>query len=339
MKLAIHHRDNSFSDRWITYCKDNNITYIIVDCFSTTIIETLLSEKITHLMWHFHHASTNDIVVSNYVLNSIEKTDVKVFPNWNTRWHFDDKVAQKYLMEVLELPFAKSYVFYDKEVAKKHIKTFNFPIVSKLKRGAGSTNVKLLYSIEEAYNQVNLMFEKGIQAVGSSLSNLDQKFRVARKIKNPLQLFKKVLNHIKKTKQENNLGNIEKGYVYFQDFMAKNDFDTRIIVVGNKAFGIRRFNKANDFRASGSGKIYYKHTEIDIQFVTLAFEATTKIGAQCLAFDFVYDENKKPSIIEICYAFSMYAYDECEGFWDDTLSFHEGKFNPQYFMIANLLNE
>ena len=183
------------------------------------------------------------------------------------------------------------------------------------------------------------MFDKGIQATGSSFSNLDQKLRLVRKIKNPIFLFKKVLNHIKKTKKENNLSNVEKGYVYFQEFMAKNDFDTRIIVVGNKAFGIRRFNKANDFRASGSGKIDYNHQEIDKKIIKLAFQATNKIGAQCLAFDFVYDANKKPSIIEICYAFSMYAYDECEGFWDDSLNFHSQKFNPQYFMIENLLKE
>ncbi len=32
----------------------------------------------------------------------------------------------------------------------------------------------------------------------------------------------------------------EKGYVYFQDFIPNNTFDIRIIIVADKAFGIKR---------------------------------------------------------------------------------------------------
>src|SRR5690606_24651491 len=123
---------------------------------------------------------------------------------------------------------------------------------------------------------------------------------------------------------------IEKGYVYFQEFMPRNQFDTRIIVVGNKAFGIRRFNRPGDFRASGSGQIDYDIKSIDVNFVKTAFIAAKRIKAQCLAFDFVYDIEKNPKIIEVCYAFSMVAYDRCEGYWDDELNFHKGLFNPQF---------
>ena len=31
MKIAIHHRQGSFSDRWIEYCKENGINFKIVN--------------------------------------------------------------------------------------------------------------------------------------------------------------------------------------------------------------------------------------------------------------------------------------------------------------------
>ena len=339
IKVAIHHRENSFSERWIEYCQANSIDYIIVDCFDTDIIENLKKEKATHLMWHFHHASSQDIQVSGYVFNALESLGIKTFPNHNTRWHFDDKVAQKYLFESLDIPCARNRVFYSKDKASQFINNTSYPIVSKLRRGAGSTNVKLIYNSEEGKEVIDLMFDKGVVSTHKPLGNLDQKVRIAKKIKNPVKLMSKVYTHFKKTNKERKLANIEKGYVYFQEFMPNNDFDTRIIVVGDKAFGIRRFNKENDFRASGSGKIDYSSDVIDEIFVKTAFIATKKIGAQCLAFDFVYDEDKNPKIIEICYAFSMKAYDDCEGYWDDKLNFYKEKFNPQFFMIENLLKE
>ncbi len=133
------------------------------------------------------------------------------------------------------------------------------------------------------------------------------------------------------------MANAEKGYVYFQEFMPNNDFDTRIIVVGDIAFGIRSFNKANDFRASGSGKIDFDVSKIDLETVKIALNVTEKIGGQCLAFDFVYDVNKVPKIVEVCFGFSMKAYDACPGYWKRDLSFVEGTFNPQEFMMENFL--
>ncbi len=43
MKLAIHHQsgNDSYSDRWIEYCRNNKIEYEIVNCYDTDIIEQL----------------------------------------------------------------------------------------------------------------------------------------------------------------------------------------------------------------------------------------------------------------------------------------------------------
>lgn len=339
MKIAIHHRESSFSERWINYCIDNNLNYVLVNCYASDILNVLKNKNITHLLWHYHHSSSKDLRVAPYVLNTADKIGVKTFPNFSTRWHFDDKVAQKYLLESIDAPLVPSKVYYTKEESEKIIKSEQFPIVAKLRRGAGSTNVKLLNSQSEAKDYINQMFGEGISASGKTLSNLNQKVRVAKKIKNPFNLIKKTYRFILRNKKERKTNDIEKGYFYYQKFMPNNEFDTRVVVVANKAFAIRRFTRKGDFKASGSGLIDYNINEIDEELIKLAFQTSKKLDAQCLAYDFIYNSEGHPRIIEICFSFSMLAYDNCEGFWDDNLKFYRGKFNPQYMMIESLLKE
>jgi glutathione synthase/RimK-type ligase-like ATP-grasp enzyme len=338
MKIAIQNRAGSFSERWIEYCKNKNINYIIVNCYSNQIIEILKKENITHLMWHINHASSKDLMLFPYVMNSADKIGIKTFPNFETRWHFDDKIAQKYLFESISAPYIESHVSYSKATAFSFLNETELPIVAKLKRGAGSTNVKLIKTKEEATDYVNTLFDKGILSSSKPLENINQKIRIAKKIKNPIQLIKKTIGFLKRNKSERKLSLPEIGYVYFQKFMKNNSHDTRIIVVGDMAFGIVRYNSKNDFRASGSGKIGYDITKINIEMVKISFEITKKIGAQCLAFDFVYDQNNEPRIIEACFGFSIKAYDNCPGYWNDKLEFVEEKFNPQEVMISNFIS-
>src|SRR5690606_25942573 len=142
MKIAIHHRPGSFSDRWIEYCKQQGIEYKIVNCYDSNIIEQL--KDCDALMWHHHHGNVKDVIAADKILFALEHAGVKVFPDFKTSWHFDDKVAQKYLLEAIGAPMVPSYVFYDKKEAIEWANKTTYPKVFKLKGGAGSANVKLV---------------------------------------------------------------------------------------------------------------------------------------------------------------------------------------------------
>ena len=135
------------------------------------------------------------------------------------------------------------------------------------------------------------------------------------------------------------MGGKEKGYVYFQDFIPNNLFDIRIVVIGDKAFGIKRMTRKNDFRASGSGNIFYTKSEIDERCVKIAFDVNDKIKSQSIGYDFVFDVNNDPLIIEISYGYNPSAYDACEGYWDKDMNWYEGKFNPYEWMIEDLISK
>ena len=130
----------------------------------------------------------------------------------------------------------------------------------------------------------------------------------------------------------------EMNYVYFQDFIPQNDCDIRVIVIGMRAFAIKRMIRENDFRASGSGFIKYSPKEIPIECIEIAFDISYKLKAQCLAYDFVF-LNNEAKLIEISYGFSRKGYLDCEGYWDNSLNWIEGRFTPEYFMIEDIVED
>ena len=336
MKIAIHHREGSFSDRWINYCEQHSISYKIVDCYATDIINQL--SDCDGLIWHWNQNSYKAFLCARQITQSIEKKGIKIFPNTNTSWHYDDKVGQKYLLEAVEAPMVKSYIFYTKNEALKWLNSTTFPKVFKLRGGAGSVNVKLVKTYNSGRKLIRKAFSSGFSPI-NKLSMLSDRFWVLKRDKN-YHAFIGILkglyrclfpeDFIKFTSKQ-------KGYVYFQEFIPDNTFDTRLVVIGNKCIAVRRYCRDNDFRASGSGLKGYERELFDEQMVKIAFETTKKIGAQSLAFDFIIKDSN-PLIIELSYCYTMGSfYDDCQGYWDENLRWHKEKINPQYAIIEDFI--
>jgi len=337
MKIAIQHREGEeiFSDRWIKYCKINSINYKVVNVFDNDIVKQC--EGCSAFMWHHHPGIFKEVLVAKKILFALEHAGIKVFPDFKTGWHFDDKVAQKYLLEAIGVPLVPSFVFYDKKQALDWAAKISYPKVFKLKGGAGSANVKLVNSENKAIKLINKSFGKGF-AQFDRLANFKERVRRFKSgqdgligiLKGIARLF--IITDFARQQAP------ERGYAYFQEFIPNNNCDIRVIVVGEKAFAIKRMVRENDFRASGSGLIIYEKREIEERFVELAFQANQLIGSSSIAFDFIIDEENKPLIVEISYGYAVEAYDDCPGYWDSNMKWHDGKFNPQDWMIDNIIN-
>ena len=330
MKIAIHHRPGSFSDRWIEYCKENNIPYKIVNAYNTDIVQQV--DDCTAFMWHHTQCDYKDKLFAKQLIYSLEAMGLKVFPDFHTTWHFDDKVGQKYLLEAIGAPLVPSYVFYDKKEAVEWVNQTTFPKVFKLRGGAGSANVQLVPTKKDAIRLVNRAFGKGFPQFNRR-GNLKERIRKYKEGKDTLWGVCKGIGRLFIPTELAKMVGPEKGYVYFQDFIPNNTFDIRIIIVANKAFAIKRLTRKNDFRASGSGMIIYNKEEIDEQCVKIAFIVNEKIKSQSIAFDFVFDADNNPMIVEISYGFIKEVYDPCEGFWNKDLNWHEGPFDPYGWMV------
>jgi hypothetical protein len=99
-----------------------------------------------------------------------------------------------------------------------------------------------------------------------------------------------------------------------QEFVEGNDHDTRVNVIGNRAFAFRRANRPNDFRASGSQIQNDDPSLIDLDTIRLAFDAARVLRMPALCFD-VLRQNGKPVITEISDSFNAPSIGECPGHW------------------------
>jgi glutathione synthase/RimK-type ligase-like ATP-grasp enzyme len=275
--------------------------------------------------------------IAKAILPIIENSfKIKCFPNQSSCWHYDDKVRQFYLLQAAELPVVNSWVFYDRETALKSLKSIPFPLVFKLSSGAGSLNVKLIKDQKHAERLINLMFRKGITEGHWGLLHLLQVYQ---------NNWYKTLKHIAKAifkmpypPTGTEKWQIHKNYVYFQEFLDHNQYDTRVTTAGNRAHAFRRFVRNGDFRASGSNNWDINVNHIDMRMVELALSISKRFNFQSMAYDFLLDSNNEPKIVEMSYLYGGAGFpDFMNGYWDENLFWHEGRFWPQYFELVDLL--
>jgi glutathione synthase/RimK-type ligase-like ATP-grasp enzyme len=336
MRLAIHHKEGSFSERWLEYCRDHRIDAEVVDCLSSDIIAQLASAD--GLLWHWSHGDHVDLLMARHVIQAAQTLGLKVFPDLNTCWHFDDKIAQKYLLEAIKAPMAPARVFYSLESARKWIDQARFPQVFKLRRGAGSANVQIVRDAVQAKKLARTMFAKGLKSVGGYFQDARTKVRKARNRREIWGTLRRMPKTIAGIIQSNREIGRERGYLYLQEFMPGNAFDTRVTVIGDRAFAFTRNVRPDDFRASGSGSIDYDRARIKPQCLQIAFDVAQKIKSQSMAFDFVNDPQGHPVILEISYGYQAKAVYDCGGFWDRSLTWHEGAQWPQDAILTDLVH-
>lgn len=333
--IGIHMKPGSFSDRWVSVCQQEGIGFRTINCLKSDIIAQC--DGLDAVLWHWSHGDVGDVLVARQVIRSLETKGLVLFPNSNTCWHFDDKVGQKYLLEAIGAPLCPTWVWTNIRDAMNWIDGASWPKVFKLRCGAGSSNVRLVWSRAEARKLCYQAFGHGFPAVSGYFS--DMKTR-GRNVKSVGDLLGKVarapeslLNFVMLRRKLHR----ERGYIYFQEFLPKNASDTRITIIGDRAFGFTRRNRLNDFRASGSGSIDYDPQEIDKRCVEIAFRVADRLRTQSLAFDFLYGYKREPIIIEISYCYKASAVYSCEGWWDHEFVWHKGHVWPQDAILKDLM--
>jgi glutathione synthase/RimK-type ligase-like ATP-grasp enzyme len=335
MKIAIHQKKNDFSSKWIEYCESHNIDYRIVNCYSSDIISKL--QDCDALMWHFNQSNPKDVLFARQLIYSLETAGKVVFPDFHTAWYFDDKVGQKYLLEAVEAPLVPTYIFFDRDEALQWSEQVSFPKVFKLRRGAGSANVKIAETRKQAQKFIRKSFGTGFSPYDKWGSIKDRWYKFRKGKASFWNLVKGVLR-LARTTEFAKVSGKERGYVYFQDFIPGNDHDIRVIVIDGKAFAMKRMVRQGDFRASGSGSVRYEKHHFDEKTIQLSFELADKLKSQCLAVDYVY-HNGSPLIVEVSYGFIKEVYYQCEGYWDRELNWHPGPFNAQGWMVEAVLKD
>ncbi len=130
---------------------------------------------------------------------------------------------------------------------------------------------------------------------------------------------------------------LERGYAYFQEWVPDNAYDTRIIVIGDRAWGYRRYPYPGDFRASRSGGPRdYDPGKIDPRMLELAFAISRRLGFRCMAYDMMLLRGE-PVVLELSYTFGFHLLHECPGHWTPTVDWVPGQSWPYDVQVEDFV--
>jgi len=327
----------NYSLKFREILEKNGIQFEIIDPNSEFLMEDLA--RCTHLLFR-HSQGDTDIMLYDSIFHVAKGIlNLKCSPDYYTFWSYENKIKEYYLLKSTGFPVVETRVFWNHVNAYRYLQETDFPIVIKMYKGAGSSNVVKIENIKDGKRIIDRVFGVGVKfgkLPGKSNLFSFSKIGLSAFIRNKLR---SILIDFKFIDQSNPYSEwqIQKDAILFQKFLPDNKFDTRVTVIGKRAFAFRRFVRTNDFRASGSGLLDINPGEIDMRCISTAFVISGKLNFETMAYDFIYDENKEPRICEISYCFVDRIIRDCPGFWDENLSWHEGHNWPQYYQLIDFL--
>jgi glutathione synthase/RimK-type ligase-like ATP-grasp enzyme len=335
MRIGIHKRKNSYSDRWIQYCTEKGIDFKIVNCYNNDIVEQL--EDCDALLWHHIHVDYRDALFAKQLLFAMQQSGKIVFPDFSTGWHFDDKVGQKYLFEALKQKLAPAYIFYTAREALDWISQTSFPKVFKLRGGAASTHVRLVNNRREAKRCIHRAFTRGFSQF-NGWGNFKDKLGLYRDGKETIRSVLVAFLRIIYPEEIGRRRGPEKSYVYFQEFIPNEGFDYRIEIAGDYCIACIRNVRKNDFRASGghAGSFDKKYIKQDV--LDFAFQICDAIKSQSCALDLVrHKDTGELYLIENSYCYGLWEDEFQHGYWDRHGNFYDEEFDSRDWIIESVI--
>ncbi|MDB9153762.1 ATP-grasp domain-containing protein [Parabacteroides distasonis] len=328
----------NYANFWAEYAEKECLQYEIVDLLAEENPINVLKHY-DCLLWHFDNYNYEEMLEARSILYTAKKIGLNIFPNFNEAWHFDDKIAQMYLLQSINAPIPESQVFYDFGSLKTSIKNgmISFPIVAKLRTGSGSHNVKLIKTKSQLLQYGRKMFGRGFKPAPSLIYKTSSNIRsshdwVTFKAKaKRIPEFLRTLSNAKKFPRE-------KGYVYLQEFIPNDNFDMKVVILGDKCTGFYRPVRSHDFRASGGGQFVDDPSIFTEQIIRSAFAVADALKMRCVGFDYVIDTRTgEGKIIEMSYGFAHNVMG-AGGYFDRNCIWHDEPISGPVEIIKMMLN-
>ncbi len=334
MKFLIHHVDGfpqPYPDRWAEFAGRRGVSWEYHDLSGVMSFRDL-SNRFDAVLCRWSLSFPGRAQFPD-ILDILENEyGMLIYPDRKTRWSWDDKIRQNLLFAQYDVKMPRTFIFHLEKEALDWARSATYPVVFKLASGASSRNVVLVHSQSQARHLIRAMFEKGIRTGGEL-----QAIHHGKTGRQWLSEWKRRLANSQEWRYRQSKETIEKSYVYFQELVPGNTCDTRISIIGDRAFGFRRYNRENDFRASGSGRIDWEPTQVSRKAIRIAFDLNKKCGFQCMAYDFVSDQSGEDVLLEACWTFADWAVQKCPGHWNPNLDWIPGPMWPEEAQIEDLI--
>lgn len=337
MKIAIHASTTGFTKRWIEHCERHGIHYGLVDVLASDFMEQIRGYDA--LFWHASHEDARHMLVALPLMSALQSAGVRVFPSPSQLWHFDDKLAQHYFFQAHGFPTPTTTVHFDRRKALQHLENASFPLVMKLRRGSASSNVFLLQSRSKGERLIRKAFSSGFPLYNVRSRYADKLSKTRTPVQKAGILAKWAIRSVFPPPYSRQSAR-ERGYVLLQEFVTNPGEDVRVVVVGDRAVALKRKVRFGDFRASGSGLIDFPDAALNPEFIRLAFEIASTLGARSMGIDFLKSLSGAIYVVEMSYGFPSEDFlDGASGTWSRSLEFIEEPIRLQEWMMDLVLKE
>jgi len=296
----------SFSSRWAELAQARNIEVVPVDVFAADAMGHISGADA--FMWRCPSSAHVRAYAKRFLYALEAGLGIAVFPSLKSSWYFEDKLAQRYFFSAADIPCARTDVFWTREAAEQFCASACYPFVLKLAGGHQSANVRMVRNRREAKFYVEELFGHGVASLGYRPASRSRV--LLRRLRAAAQTLGGHNPYVPGADAE-----LHYGYFYAQEFLPGNEFEISVIIVGNRAFAVRRFIQPGDFRTRGSsGRMDWDPEQIGEDVIRLAFHTAQKLGTQTVALDILH-RDREPVVMELTANYASWVVRKCPGHW------------------------
>jgi len=198
------------------------------------------------------------------ILHSLMDDNI-IIPSFDLFRAHENKGYQSILRKKMNLPQLKEYYFGTFEELLTIIDKIDYPTVLKKPGGSGSTNVRLVHNRGQLIRLVKKLSRKS-----TFLSDF-------------MKRYLKRFVFTNKYTYDNSLESLYYGNFVLQEFIPDLVGDWKILIFYDKYYVLERETRTNDFRASGSGKFFYR--DIDLPMLDFCADIFKKLDVPWLSLD------------------------------------------------------
>jgi len=197
-----------------------------------------------------------------------------------------NKVFMELLRDLMPITIRniKSYHFGTLENLKRKLNEISYPCIIKCAAGAGSKGVFKASSEEEL-------------------------IKIAKKITRSRYWLKEIWDFGRAIKRKGyRRESLYRNKIIVQNFVEGLNHDWKVLVFGDRYYVLRRQNRKNDFRASGSGLLEYRE-DVPKKILEISKKICDYLGVPNIALDIAYDGQDVYLIEFQCVRFGTHALD------------------------------
>lgn len=273
---------------WVDACKlfADKCDYVVIDITRSDWLEKIQAEyfdcylmRPPGMVDYYKRLYDERIYIISQLLG------LPVYPTYEETLIYENKRILAYWLQAMNIPHAKTRVFYDKKEALDYLSNTTFPFIAKTAIGASGSGVTIIKSGKQARSYLRKAFQG--RGISRTWFPNRRKGRIMQRLKNRLNDLPGLIRYLKQRHRDATI-EPQKWYVIFQEYLNVCE-EWRCVRIGDSFFAHKKQRRGDRF-SGGGGIDWDPPTEDILNFMKMV---TDKRGFLSQAIDiFVTEDNK-----------------------------------------------